>query len=302
MYRHQVALIFQLHQAFKMNSMKSYYKILLVVGFIFSILFSCDEIEDPFIEMVGECGDASLPVPIKQILIEEFTGHQCGNCPRGDEMMHTLKELYCDHIIPVSIHAGAFAELYRDYTYEYRTEDGNAIEEYFGGTANGVPGAMLNRTKFNDTYAQAEVSSWLNYADSLIKLEPVIDILIDTRVNNETRDINIDIDIVFIKSTADDLMLSLYFVEDSIFSLQKNYDADPVDVENYAHNHVLRDAINGVWGDQILTGNISSGDVVSKSYSYKVNSNWLIKNSSIIAFVYQSNSKEILQASQTYLY
>jgi Outer membrane protein Omp28 len=283
--------------------MKELRLLILAIGLLF--IGSCDEIEDPFIEYQGECGDASLSVPIKQILIEEFTGHTCGNCPEGAEMMEMLKELYCDHIIPVAIHAGYFAEVYTvgdKYTYEYRTEDGNTIDKYFVASSSGVPNGMLNRKEIDGDRTLAP-DSWATELVKMLEEKPVMDILAETNIENDSRNLEIDIDLVFINAMNEELMLSVYFVEDSIVSWQKNYDdsLEDDDVEFYAHNHVLRDAINGAWGEQIANGQVNASDVKSKSYNYEINADWDIKNSSIVVFVYKSDTKEVLQASQFYL-
>jgi len=268
----------------------------------FIIAFSCDEIQEPFIEYNGQCGDASLPVPIKQILIEEFTGHECGNCPRGDEQIELIKSLYCDHVIPVSIHAGFFAQVNPTgkYTIDYRTTVGNEIDESFEGSVS-VPAALINRQNVNSDYTFS-VADWAGKISEILENEPVIDINLDLSYS-DSREIDIDIDVVFIKESDDALMLSLYFVEDSIKSWQKDYSlpAGQQDIESYSHNHVLRDAINGTWGHQITIGQVNANDVISKSYNYSIKPEWIIKNSSIIAFVYKSETKEILQASQIHL-
>jgi len=284
---------------------KLFYIISLIIGVGVFIFISCDEIEEPFIENIGDCGDASLPVPIKQILIEEYTGHQCGNCPRGDETVHTIKELYCDHVIPISIHAGSFADVYQSdkYTYEYRTETGNSLNEYYEATAAGIPNAIINRKPFEGVYTQ-DYQKWIDLVSEILEEAPVIDISVDTRFINDKRELDIDVDVVFINTINSDLMLSVYFVEDSIISWQKDYSLSPgeQDIEFYAHNHVLRDAINGVWGDEILKGTANSGDVKSKSFTYIVNEDWKMENSSLVVFVYNSENREILQATQEHLY
>lgn len=285
--------------------MKIISKIIFIAIIIVAGLFSCDEIEDPFIEYDGQCGDASLPVPIKQILIEEFTGHQCGNCPEGAKTIETLKELYCDHIIPVAIHAGYFAEVKTSsdkYTYDYRSEDGNAIDSYFEASSSGVPNAMINRAEINGDLT-LNPADWSTVVAELVLKEPVLDINISTSLNQNSREVTMDIDVLFIESNSQELMLSVYFVEDSIVSWQKDYSlpANEQDIPDYEHNHVLRDAINGTWGDQITTGSTNAEEVISKSYTYSINPNWNIQNSSIVAFVYRNETKEVLQASQRYL-
>ena len=282
--------------------MRTFYKIILFLSIIITVFFACDEIEEPFIEYQGQCGDASLPIPIKQILIEEFTGHQCGNCPEGAETIEILKELYCDHVISVAIHAGYFAEVNthgEKYTYEYRTEDGNAIDTYFEASSSGVPNGMINRKEIEGDITLTP-ASWATEVAEMLLEDPVLDINVNSSYIANSRELEINIDVVFIESMNDYLMLSVYFVEDSIVSWQKDYDASPADVEFYAHNHVLRAAINGAWGEQIVSGQINANDVKSKSYNYIVNSEWEIENSSIVAFVYKNDTKEILQASQFY--
>jgi len=279
--------------------MKIFRLLILAVSLLF--VGSCDDIEEPFIEATGKCGDASLPIPIKQILVEEFTGHQCGNCPRADEQIELLKELYCDHVIPVSIHAGFFAETNTSgmYSYDYRTEEGDDLDLYFGASAAGLPNAIINRSDDGQTYSLAQ---WTGVIVDLLEEEPIIDININTSYTNSSRDLDIDIDVIFINAVNENLRLSLYFIEDSIKTWQKDYEAEPSeDIEIYTHNHVLRGVVNGTWGEEILNGPINANDVVSKSYGYDVNEEWIIENSSIVAFVYKNDTKEVLQASQVHI-
>lgn len=285
--------------------MKIISKTLLIISVVATVFFACDEIEEPFIEYDGQCGDASLPVPIKQILIEEFTGHQCGNCPDGAETIETLKELYCDHVIPVAIHAGYFAEVKTSgekYTYEYRCEDGNFINEYFEASSSGVPNAMINRAEIAGDVTLSP-ADWSAVVAELVLEEPILDININTSLNESTRELKIDADIFFIESSSEELMLSIYFVEDSIVSWQKDYSlpVNEQDIEYYAHHHVLRDAINGTWGDQLTTGQTYADEMISRSHTYSINESWNIQNSSIVAFVYNNKTKEVLQASQRHL-
>ncbi|MDA3779600.1 MAG: Omp28 family outer membrane lipoprotein [Bacteroidales bacterium] len=285
--------------------MKIVIKILLFLGIVSSVFFACDDIEEPFIESKDECGDASMSVPIKQILIEEITGHKCGNCPEGDKSMEELKDIYCDHVIPISIHAGAFASINTTedkYSYDYRTEDGNEINEYFNASNSGIPNAMINRTPVNDDLT-LNPSYWATVVADMLDAEPVLDITVSTSYISDTRNLNIDVDVVFIESMNENLMLSVYFVEDSVVSWQKDYNAEDnnQDIEFYPHNHVLRDAVNGAWGNEIVNGQINQNDVISKSFTYKVDQEWRIKNSSIVAFVYKNETKEVLQASQKHI-
>ena len=74
-------------------------------------LVSCDIIDQPFIEDGNYCGNDSVSFTIKKVLIEDFSGHKCGNCPRAKEQLDILENKYCDHIISITIHSGFFSTL-----------------------------------------------------------------------------------------------------------------------------------------------------------------------------------------------
>ncbi|MBQ3831773.1 MAG: Omp28-related outer membrane protein, partial [Bacteroidales bacterium] len=94
------------------------------------------------------------------------------------------------------------------------------------------------------------------------------------------------------------LSLVAYVIEDGIVGWQFDYESNPQEIGNYVHNHVLRTSFNGVFGEEVKTDNaqLSAGDVIEKSYSKAVKSDWNIANCKVVAFVYDTDTKEILQA------
>ena len=45
----------------------------------------------------------------KSVIIEEFTGIHCGNCPDGHKRAAALQRMHPDNLFVVAIHAGSFA-------------------------------------------------------------------------------------------------------------------------------------------------------------------------------------------------
>jgi hypothetical protein len=60
--------------------------------------------------------------------------------------------------------------------------------------------------------------------------------------------------------------------------------------------HALRTNFNGTWGGQIGTGNITAGTVISSSYSLVLDAEWVDHNCNVVAFIYQTGNKEVVQA------
>jgi hypothetical protein len=118
---------------------------------ILSVIIACDKVNKPYTEEFGKCGNGNLSIPIRKILLEDYTGHTCGNCPRAAEQTELLINNYCDHIVPISIHVGFFAEPYPtgEFTYDFRTDVGNYFDETFGISTAGLPNGMVNRTIYN---------------------------------------------------------------------------------------------------------------------------------------------------------
>ena len=75
--------------------MKKYLLILISI----LIITSCDVEEGPFIT-----GSNTYVNPDKKVLIEDFTGHLCPNCPDAARELEAIHDIYGDQIIGMAIH------------------------------------------------------------------------------------------------------------------------------------------------------------------------------------------------------
>jgi hypothetical protein len=267
-----------------------------------TLIAGCDKIEKPYMEEVNQCGDADAPIPIRQILIEKFTGHKCGNCPNADEKLHELEAIYCDHIIPVDIHAGYFAQPNSSgmYSYDFTTSTGNELNEYFGASEAGLPNALVNRKEYNQSLILGP-DTWAAAISDILEEAPKADINVEAGVPENSREASVYVDVSFIEQLEGSIHLTLYLLEDSIVTWQKDYDATPEDVENYPHNNVLRMAINGTWGQEIISGIVNEGQIVNKEFHFTVDEEWKINQCKIVAYIYDESTKQVIQAARTEL-
>ena len=81
------------------------------VQFLFaSLLLSlmttqCDVIDQPFKN--GGPQDTTSTAQLRNVLIEDFTGHRCKNCPKASKEIEALVDAFgADRIIGLAIHAG----------------------------------------------------------------------------------------------------------------------------------------------------------------------------------------------------
>ena len=272
-------------------------KILAILSAIcLTIAFNaCDKISPPYkIPVVVPAGE-------RNVLVEDFTGHKCGFCPRATRFAYDLKQTYGDRMIVVSVHAGFFASTnIPPYTYDFKCAESTALDTDFGISLAGNPNGMVNRKKLNGSFIVPYTAWGSEVANILNSTEPLpvrIDVTAD--YDTTTRQLDTQVQLDFASDLSGTYKLSVYLVEDSIVKWQKDYDASPSDVENYIHREVLRGSMNGTYGDVIA--NTTEGETAIRNYSTTLNTEWDAAHMSLVVFLYNDATKEIIQVEQKHL-
>ena len=125
-------------------------KIIKILSIIFGLVFlinSCDKVDPPYTTGF-DCESGN-----QNVLIEDYTGHDCVNCPGAAVTAHDIKSNCEDRVIVIAVHAGYFAKpkaAPSEYTYDFRTQAGNEWNDYFAIIGN--PNGMVNRQSENGNY------------------------------------------------------------------------------------------------------------------------------------------------------
>lgn len=285
---------------------RRYLNIFCLLIFALTFSLSCDEIEPPYIIDNNIADTTKFPVPefpvktdfIKKVLLEEYTGHKCGNCPRAAEEATRMEEKYHNQLVPVTLHITDYfggADETGYFTNDYRTQTGNELNSYFGIESAGLPKGMINRAE-HESQVVMNFVSWDLAIEEQVNLNPVIGIQIITQVADEDDEFAVHIQTEILEDIQNQLFLSVYLIEDSIISAQKDYEHDPTVIEDYVHRHMMRKSLNGTWGKQLFEEGYLSGEKEIVSYSSVFEAKYNQSNCYVIAFVYDANSKVILQA------
>ena len=274
--------------------------IYIIFFFLFSL--SCDKISAPFTEgCLNCCGDSGNQKPIKTILIEEFTGHKCSNCPNGTRIIENIIDTYCDHVVVLACHP-----FNQDFTSpnesgplatDFRTSETTEIAENFGFW--GFPSALLNRINNGEFFQPFELNTEIHnllFDENNNPIPPDLDIKISVSSGSDpiitSAPIVTSIEIEKLNELNGEYKLAVVVSEDFIVSGQ--YDGSEL-IEDYEHNHVYRSAINGTWGEPI---DLTEKTIV-KHYDL-INPNEIndISNCTIVAYVYNNETNEIIQAAK----
>ncbi len=280
--------------------------IYFIIVFLSYLLFSCDKIEGPY--MVHEIIDASCDTPqfpslgntYKKLLLEEFTGHTCVNCPEGHQKASQLIDKYQDSIVVVAIHAGVFAQPeLPDFPADYRTAEGTEMNDAFG--VQGYPSGMVNRLPFGGSIVMGK-TSWGMACNAINKQDAKVSIQMISDFNNSEQKSCVHTKVTFLEDIQANLKLSIYMIEDSIISPQKNSNqtiGDVPTIHNYCHKHMLRASLNSVWGVDVPNNITTAQQTFYKGYSFLFQGTQFNPNHcSFIAIVYDKNTYEVLQVEE----
>jgi hypothetical protein len=269
----------------------------LVLGvFMFT---ACDKVDDPFYEVITQ-EDVTVVFPdidpasvYRKVLVEEFTGHRCTNCPQGHQILENLHEQYGDTLVTVGIHFGSLAKPSGSlFSYDFRTEAGNQIGEAF--TIDAIPAAIMNR---NDKVGGWMRDQWANVVRDIDRSQVPAAVQLINQYDDATKTLKANVKVTLLHDYDNPLRLVVFVIEDGIVKPQKDGSQD---IEDYVHNHVLRTALTDPFGFPLRNNETwSAGD--SETYAVSVdmaNTDWEAGNCSVVAFLLDPVNNDVLQVEQ----
>ena len=277
---------------------------LIATSFCFA---SCDEVGNAYKPQTTNTNTGTQAV--RKVLVEDYTGHLCGNCPKAGAESQTLRQLYGNQVVCMELNvsqtfAGPCPPNFLppsapngSYSVDYRSTVGTTYDNFFGISANGLPGGMIDRFTVSGNKILAP-SAWGSVVDSLTKAPVLANITVTNTYDSITRVLNTTLSSQFLSAIngTSTYKLVVLLVQDSIVDWQEDYATTPSNVPNYLKRFTLRDVINNAWGDSLTSGNVATGATFSKSYTYTINSAWNAKTCHVISFIYNASNYFVLQA------
>lgn len=224
----------------------------------------------------------------RAVLIEDFTGQKCTNCPFAAIELEKIVEQYGeDHVVAVAIHSGLGMKYNPAAKYQgLMNEQGNEYYNAWGSPAQ--PAGMVNRSSQPLAYTE-----WGKNVRAEIEKSAPLSLSVENAYNEADRTLAISVEALGTDGNTDG-KLQVWLIEDNIVSLQdmpkelgggRNYE--------YVHKHVFRANVTaGIWGDAL---SVKEGEKTSKTYSYTIPELWKAENVSVVAFVTDENNRNVKQ-------
>lgn len=239
-----------------------------------AVAVSCDDISTE-----ERLSYVEPPQVSRAVLIEDYTGQYCVNCPRATEEIERLVEQYGDTtVIAVAIHSGPFGKS-KGVPSPLYTEVGDMYFNKWGLSSQ--PVGLIDRLYGPMPFSYTDWGAGVNYE---IAFEPPVGFQTTTGYDSETRHATIEVQTIGLDSEQVSGKLQVWLVEDSIDNFQ--YMPDGSVKEHYNHMHVFRASVNDPWGDEL---SVAHGQVAVKTYGLDLDPVWKPEHCSVVTFLYDND-------------
>ena len=274
---------------------------------LFALATSCDKIEKPYPKAFSQgavCSTEEFEIVTSapaRVLIEDYTGHQCGNCPDAAVLADDIHEDYPENTVTMAVHAGFFARTRPSgkFSTDFTNPTSVKWDTDFGVSLVGNPNGMINRRSVEGNEVVG-LGQWRSTVEGLIGKSAMVEINLAGTVDNTDSTICGQIFIQPLNNLDEslDLGFNLVLLEDSIVDWQKDYrrsSEEGEDDEFYVHNHVLRQSFVGPDGVNLDLVGVRTDSYLSFGYKIPQNPIWRTNKLTLVGFVFDRDTKEILQ-------
>lgn len=242
---------------------------------------SCSEIADDerFVEVqLSQTSDSQ-----RHVLLEDFTGQSCVNCPEAAEVIHELQSLYGDDIVvAVGIYSGPFGKPKGSTAVSLVTDLGETYWDHWFNSNTSQPIGLINRQ------TSLGKDDWKKAVMEALSAKTSMKIEINSQNYEEaSREYHLTVQVT--DSTLAEGNLQVWLIENGFVGSQMLNNGSSTPKRDYVHNHVFRASMNGDWGETITLG---SADGTSRSYSIVLDEKWNAANMEVVAFVYTNQGVE----------
>lgn len=265
-------------------------RLLILLSAVVCFVACDDYAEEEFVSFVAYQINEDIPITETQnsqaVLLEEYSGWKCTNCPKAAKELEDLKESYKEKLVAVTIHAGSFAEpTKRNDSLDLTTSYGNTLQEKFGVAA--FPAGIINRSTSAMLYSDWEST----ITEKLNTMSHSLNIGLGIKENSQR--ILVGVELSALKNITDNLLLTLVVVEDGIVGVQLD---GAKEITDYVFYNVLRE--NALIDLPVNTESIASGETLKWNYGINIDPIWNLSNCRVVAIVTNQQTGQVIQTNE----
>ncbi len=235
----------------------------------------------------------------KIVLIEEFTGVRCPNCPQGHDIIANIKSANPNKVVSVSMHPiNSLGAPYSFSVQDFRSPKAQSLFDYLGQIGL-EPAAGIDRKIFGgESKILLDKNKWTNYVNQELTATTPVNIMLDKSYDSTNRELTIVVELHYTSAVTEQNKVTVMLLESDIVTAQ--LDGTEIDTF-YNHKDIMRDVISDTQGD-LLTATLEQGRVIRKVYKKVLDALWKPENMFILAYVHEfQNSKVVYQAKEIHV-
>ncbi len=285
-----------------MNLIKYFTLLILSFGIL---LNGCDVIDEPFkdsispIDTLGLVQSDTIIQTQKAVLIEDFTGHRCKNCPKASKAINELDSLFNSQVIPLAIHAGPsnFTGVNNEYPTDFTTEYGDDLATHFGISA--LPMGLVQRIDYPNSH-QKTYTAWAGITNLELAKSPEALFTLSSEYDALNRVTVLNYSIEIVSNQINPLWIAVYVKETGIISPQLM--PNNARNETYVHKNVFRSAPYGPLGISISENGGTPGQVFTGSVPASIDPLWDANECEWVIIIYDQSNYKVIQPASISLY
>lgn len=259
-----------------------------------ALAVSCDVVDDPVLDIIQPCDSDNAPVfeplasDVQRVLLEDFTAHQCGNCPPAAELAHNLAVEHPGVVIPLGIHAGDLANTSDDYPTDWTSDESVVFWNDLSFQVN--PVGRVNR-QADETAVKFE-DEWVEAVDLELAKSPLAGLQMAVEFDEAAGKLAVHVHTTWFEDLEGQSRLALLVSENHLFGPQLYYGNDPEYVVDYEFEHLLRGSLTGAKG-LVVAENAAAGHAEQLCYASSWNPAWDAVHTDIVAVLTADNGSVI---------
>ena len=200
----------------------------------------------------------------KNVVLEEFTGLNCSNCPSGHATAQAIYDAHPDDVVLVAIHTGYYATPSGSQP-DYRTQWGSAIAGQSGVWY--YPSATINRHYFpawsEGTNTFMSRSYWASASNQILAEPSYLNVGAEAVIVTSTRQLAVYVEVYYTDNSPQQTnLLNVAVMQNNIYGYQSGGGS------NYRHMHMFRHLMTGQWGAEI--SETTEGSLYSSSFTWEM--------------------------------
>ena len=292
----------------------------IALGFfalIFGSISSCDRVKQPkiLVEDVdpdlypGNFAEYTAPTfapntnTLRNVLIEDFTGHKCSGCPNAAAIAHSLEVANPGRVFVATIHAGPSnngmsyfqSTSAPDFTYDFTNPEGLEIASTFYQLDVGFgnnPSGTVNRISDESSSFVFHQGQWTDLTSNTLESELKVNLQAKSNYFPETKGVYLHVESEFLETLEGTYNIVAYAIQKKIIATQQV--GSEIDFDYEHHNVHLGNVFNETWGRTITHGTTQAGTKIVSNLSYQIPSDLTKEEIHFQIFVYNRDTYEIM--------